>query len=486
MTDETPLNTPLKKDGINGWVLLIRCIQLVLLLIIIGLGYIGWDAHRFLTTPASEESKEISFIIKPGSTFIRVAWDLKKAGLITDVERFRLLAQFKGEFGNIKAGEFLLNTAWTPEQVLHQITNGQARLYRLSIREGLPWWEVAKAVEEQGFAAFDDFKDVIHEPEFLREHNIPFATAEGFLFPETYLLSKPRQPLDREQAREVASVMVRMFWKKAAPAWNSLPLKKGIRITPADRESSPFAPGLVNSTPQTGGQSAEAAVRAIASAGENATGGTQNSNNSTSTDGEAETGGLATLPATPSPTVNVALASPDAAADKTQTAQSDTSGNVVPPAWRDKGPQLPSQVDPAALRRLVILATLVEKETGAPSERTRVSGVYANRLRLGMLLQCDPTIIYGVGPAFSGAIRRSQLDDEKNPYNTYKHAGLPPGPICSPGAAALMAAAWPEKHDYLFFVATGTGDGSHVFSKTVSEHNRAVQAYRARMRAAGN
>jgi cell division protein YceG involved in septum cleavage len=482
MTDDTPINTPPEKSGLNAWVLLSRGIQLVLLLIIIGLGYAGWDAYSFLKTPASEESGEVSFTIKPGSTFIRVAWDLKKAGLITDVERFKLLAQFKGEFGNIKAGEFLLDPSWTPEQILHQITNGPARLYRLSIREGLPWWEVAKAVEEQGFALFDDFKDVIHDPEFLREHNIPFDNAEGFLFPETYLLGKPRQPLDKEQAREVASVMVRMFWKKAAPAWNSLPLKKGVSVTAADREASPFAPKAAGGASAAGSPAAgtQAAV------GGNATSNMQGNANGTVPTGTAAAGGNSTAPAAPAPTVNAALSSPDENAGASQTAQTDASGNVIPPAWRDKGPQLPAQVDPAALRRLVILATLVEKETGVPAERMRVAGVYANRMRLGMLLQCDPTIIYGVGPGFSGAIRRSQLNDEKNLYNTYKHAGLPPGPICSPGAAALMAAAWPEKHDYLFFVATGTGDGSHVFSKTVTEHNRAVQAYRARMRSSGH
>jgi hypothetical protein len=145
------------------------------------------------------------------------------------------------------------------------------------------------------------------------------------------------------------------------------------------------------------------------------------------------------------------------------------------------GPQHPAQVDPAALRRLIILASLVEKETGLPAERGTVAGVYANRLRRGMLLQCDPTIIYGIGPSFKGAIRRSQLEDASNPYNTYKHAGLPPGPICSPGLASLDAAFAPERHEYLFFVATGL-DGGHSFSKTVSEHNRAVQLYRARMR----
>jgi UPF0755 protein len=139
-------------------------------------------------------------------------------------------------------------------------------------------------------------------------------------------------------------------------------------------------------------------------------------------------------------------------------------------------------VDPAALGALVVLASLVEKETALPAERARVAGVYANRLRLGMLLQCDPTIIYGVGPGFSGSILRSQLRNAANPYNTYKHAGLPPGPICSPGLAAFLAAALPEQHAFIYFVATGLADGSHVFSKSSAEHNAAVRKYRARVR----
>ena len=109
-----------------------------------------------------------------------------------------------------------------------------------------------------------------------------------------------------------------------------------------------------------------------------------------------------------------------------------------------------------------------------------MAGVYANRLHLGMLLQCDPTIIYGVGESFTGAIRRSQIDDSGNPYNTYQHPGLPPGPICSPGFGALQAAFSPVQHDYLYFVATGF-DGGHSFSKTLIEHNRAVRLYRARI-----
>jgi UPF0755 protein len=136
---------------------------------------------------------------------------------------------------------------------------------------------------------------------------------------------------------------------------------------------------------------------------------------------------------------------------------------------------LPQSADAEELHRMVILASLVEKETAVPSERGTVAGVYANRLRLDWLLQCDPTIIYGLGENFDGNLRRSHLQDASNPYNTYVHPGLPPGPICSPGAAALRAASSPEKHDLFYFVARQ--DGSHHFSRTLREHNNAVIKY---------
>ncbi len=120
----------------------------------------------------------------------------------------------------------------------------------------------------------------------------------------------------------------------------------------------------------------------------------------------------------------------------------------------------------------------MEKETGDRSERQRISGVFHNRLKKRMLIQADPTIIYGLGPSFDGNIRKSHLRDRENPYNTYVRRGLPPGPICSPGLDALMAAVNPEPHNYLYFVAKG--DGSHYFSSTLSEHNRAVAKYQLR------
>jgi UPF0755 protein len=134
--------------------------------------------------------------------------------------------------------------------------------------------------------------------------------------------------------------------------------------------------------------------------------------------------------------------------------------------------------DPEKVHDLVILASLVEKETGQADERRTVAGVFANRLHRGMRLQCDPTVIYGLGPDFDGNLTKAHLRDADNAYNTYIHSGLPPGPICSPGLASLQAALNPKKHNFLYFVSKG--DGSHHFSRTLSEHNRAVRRYQLR------
>jgi UPF0755 protein len=118
----------------------------------------------------------------------------------------------------------------------------------------------------------------------------------------------------------------------------------------------------------------------------------------------------------------------------------------------------------------------VEKETGKGEERPMVAAVYSNRLRIGMLLQCDPTVIYALTRQgrYGGNIRRDDLAVD-SPYNTYRVAGLPPGPIASPGKDSLAAAAHPADTDYLYFVSRN--DGSHEFARTLEEHNRNVQKY---------
>jgi UPF0755 protein len=123
--------------------------------------------------------------------------------------------------------------------------------------------------------------------------------------------------------------------------------------------------------------------------------------------------------------------------------------------------------------QVVTLASLIEKETGLASERPLISGVFHLRLRIGMRLEADPSVIYGL-EGFTGDLRRQDLANP-HPYNTYVITGLPPGPICNPGADSLRAALFPAKGDYLYFVSRN--DGSHHFSKTIQEHARAVARY---------
>lgn len=125
---------------------------------------------------------------------------------------------------------------------------------------------------------------------------------------------------------------------------------------------------------------------------------------------------------------------------------------------------------------LVTMASIIEKETAVSEERTKVASVFINRLRIGMRLQTDPTVIYGMGAAYKGTLTRKDLETP-TPYNTYVISGMPPGPIAMPGKASLEAAAHPAKTNYLYFVADGKG--GHTFTTNLAAHNRAVQQWRA-------
>lgn len=146
-------------------------------------------------------------------------------------------------------------------------------------------------------------------------------------------------------------------------------------------------------------------------------------------------------------------------------------------AWAGRAEGLPIETPYEAL----ILASIVEKETSLDEERPKVAGVFMRRLRKGMRLQTDPTVIYGLGESFSGDIKSRDLQRD-TPYNTYTRGGLPPTPISLPGAASIEAVMRPEEGDALYFVATGEDDGRHYFSATLEEHERAVEKYLARLR----
>ncbi len=314
-------------------------------------GWFAWRYYDFMYVPPEEPGRDVTFVIEPGQTFLQVARGLEAENLVKDAKAFLELANKHGLTTQVKAGEFALSTSMLPEDLLRAVTSSAGIQHRFTVREGLTWWQTAKLVEEAELGTFDEFKAAIHDPALLAEYGIPADSAEGYLFPETYMLSKARE----NTADAVARMMIDEFFANAREVY---------------------------------------------------------------------------------------------------------------------GGELPA---PEELHELVTLASIVEKETGYGPERPTIAGVYVNRLEKPMRLQADPTVIYGLGPDFNGNLRLTHLEDKGNPYSTYQHDGLPPGPICSPGKAALEAALHPEDHDYLFFVAKG--DGTHHFSKTLKEHTKAVNQY---------
>jgi UPF0755 protein len=144
--------------------------------------------------------------------------------------------------------------------------------------------------------------------------------------------------------------------------------------------------------------------------------------------------------------------------------------NAVESAWKGRADNLPYQDQ----NQLVTMASIIEKETAVAAERDKVASVFINRLRVGMRLQTDPTVIYGMGERYNGKLSRKDLETP-TAYNTYVIAGMPPGPIATPGEASLNAAAHPAKTPYLYFVADGKG--GHTFNTNLASHNRSVQDY---------
>lgn len=332
---------------------MIRSIILGLCIVVLLLaGLAGYAAYDFLTVPPERPGHDTTVFIEPGQSFAAVAAMLVRKGALRQAEGFRLLAKITKEDGRIKAGEFVVNTGWTPFRLLRYLTTAKGVLHKLVAPEGLTMRQIAAQAEEAGLCSAQAFLTAASDPELLKKYHIPAETAEGFLFPDTYLFTKKRT----DDGGYVVEAMLREFWKRADAVW---------------------------------------------------------------------------------------------------------------PTTKPEGRQL---LD------LVTLASIVEKETGVDAERPRVAGVFLNRMAKGMLLQTDPTIIYGLGERYTGRLTKRNLEDRTNRYNTYMYPGLPPGPVCSPGLKSLQAAASPEVHEYYYFVANG--QGAHTFSRTLNEHVNAVNKYR--------
>ncbi len=190
---------------------------------LIGGGFAYYKINDFLSTaPSSEENAQIVVVdIVPGSNLTQVADLLFEKGLITEVLPFKLLARYQEVDTNLQAGRFEFSTHWLPQEVIAHLVSGAPVYYRLTIREGLPWWEVGRLLEEEGYATYDDFKAIIHDPEFLAHYGIPFHNAEGFLYPDTYFLPRPDE-MSEASARSVAGRLIDTFWTKTRAFWQTI------------------------------------------------------------------------------------------------------------------------------------------------------------------------------------------------------------------------------------------------------------------------
>jgi UPF0755 protein len=273
---------------------------------------------------------------------------LVKNDVIRQDVRFRLLAWLTGKSKVLKAGEYLFQPAMTPAAVLLLLEQGKVMVHPVTIPEGADLEKIADILAAAGWVDKKTFLRLARHPDLIADLGLDVNSLEGYLFPDTYYLSRGTQ-----NEVDIIRMMIREFL---------------------------------------------AVYREIG--------------------GEAEEG-------------------------------------------------------PLSRHEVVTLASIVEKETARDAERPMIARVFLNRLQKGMRLQADPTVIFGL-PRYTGNLTRQDLITP-TPYNTYVITGLPPGPICSPGRAALLAVLEPAAGDFLYFVSRN--DGSHYFSDNLAEHNRAVSEY---------
>jgi UPF0755 protein len=314
------------------------------------LGVGAWTLSRALEPPATA-AEPVLFEVPRGASLLAITHKLEAEGLIRNSRAAGLLARSRGLASSLRAGEYWVSAASTPDAIFDLFTRGQVATHEVVLPEGFTAAMVAERIEAAGLGDAEAFLAWVRDPASVAALDIEGDSLEGYLFPETYRL--PRGLSEGEIAR----VFVDQF-------------------------------------------------RAV---------------------------------------------------------------------WKE----LESEAKSLSLREVVILASIVEKETGVAEERPLIAAVFLNRLKRGMRLETDPTVIYGI-PDFDGNLRRRDLENPENSYNTYRIPGLPPGPIANPGRDSLEAVLHPADVEYLFFVSRN--DGTHRFSNTYEEHELAVNQYQKRRR----
>lgn len=346
-------------EGLERWWRIIAWVVIPALLIA---GPLYWFySYGMVPGPGPEEGDEVLITIPQGQGFQGVYHALLEGDVIYKDARFSLLASWRGISKHLQAGEYIIPRPITPDEVLEILVKGATRQHPVTFPEGLTVTEVAALLDENGWAEQNRIIALCHDEEFIRSLGLELDSLEGYLFPDTYHLSRD------QSGKRILRMMVERFFQVE----QELRLREGGALGPAALAAKNLLPNL-------------------------------------------------------------------------------------------------------SLHEKVTLASIIEKETGLDAERPKIARVFLNRLVKNMRLQADPTVIYGLGKRFDGNLTRQDLRTPSS-YNTYIIKGLPKGPIANPGRAALEAVLHPAQGDWLYFVAKG--DGSHQFSTTLGEHNRAVRTY---------
>lgn len=338
----------------------LRLILIVFLVVGALAGLAGYQMIRWAEAPVvsdSDRAPQKVVVIPEGATFQQAAALLEREQLIRSRSAFLLLGKAQEADRKIHPGEYELNAAMAPADILSKLVLGRVVLHPVTIPEGYTFNQIADVLAEHRITDRAEFVRLATDRSFLKTLGISAETVEGYLYPDTYRFARPTT------AKEVMRVMV------------------------------------------------------------------------------------------------------------------DQLGQVMTQEWQARAKDIHLTV-----HEVLTLASVIEKETGAGEERPHISSVFHNRLKKHIPLQSDPTVIYGL-PNFDGNLHKKDLS-HPSPYNTYRWAGLPPGPIANPGAQSIRAALYPMPSAYLYFVSKN--DGTHQFSATLVEHNRAVEKYQKRPFRRGN
>ena len=333
--------------------------MIFVLAIVTAFGFFGYQLFR---KPVSDDRTEIIFEVAPGVPFSQTAANLQENHLIRNAKAFQWYARLRGQAGKVKVGEYSLNKAMTPDEIISILVSGKSIARSITVAEGLNIFDIAALFEKQGIGTRSEFLDAVHDKTFIKSLlGEDLTSLEGYLFPETYKYTK------FEGTRALITQMVKRF----LIVWNE-----------------------------------------------------------------------------------------------------QLSTELSKLRW--------------SRHQVVTLASIVEKETGAANERPLVSSVFHNRLLKRMRLQTDPTVLYGMAVRDQKVPTNITRDDLQNPtpYNTYVIESLPPGPIANPGKESLFAVFNPANSKYLYFVSEN--NGTHRFSETLQQHNKAVQQFQLNAKAREN